>query len=144
MDKAHPGGRVLVVDDDEGIRRILVRFLAPTGLDVVEAATGQRALELARTFSFSVILTDLGLPDMTGAQLIGELRQADPRVRVVILSGGAGELAPDKVAELRADEVLSKPVKMQRLLKEVLRLAAEAPSRKGETETVRQSEASQP
>lgn len=125
-----PRARVLVVDDDEGIRNILVRFLQPTGMEVAEAATGRRALELARATPFTVILTDLGLPDMSGAQLIRALRQVDPRARIVVLSGSADGLEPGEAADLRVDGVLQKPVGMKELVGTIRRLWEQRPEGK--------------
>jgi CheY-like chemotaxis protein len=122
-----PGGRVLIVDDDEDIRKILVRFLQPVVTEVVEAGNGQDALKLVRASAFSVILTDLGLPDISGVRLIREIRQVDAHVRMVILSGSAQRLAPDEFADLQVDGLLSKPIGMQQLLGEVGRLVAAGP-----------------
>lgn len=123
--------RVLVVEDDEDVRRIVVRALQFGAMVVAEAGTGARALESARAAPFDVILTDLGLPDMAGAQLLRELRPACPRARVVVLSGNAQGLAPDEAAALGVEAVLVKPVGVRELLRTVERLLGKDPAPTG-------------
>src|SRR5579863_8990396 len=70
-----PEGRILIVDDDYSLRRVLHTTLFATGFDVNEAASGDEALALARAVRFDVILLDLRMPGKGGLEICRELRQ---------------------------------------------------------------------
>jgi CheY-like chemotaxis protein len=119
-----PAGCVLVVEDDPDVRRIVVRSLRFGGVEAAEADTGRRALELARATPFDVILTDLGLPDLSGVKLVRMLRAAAPRARLIVLSGSSGELSAEECASLRVDLTLAKPLEVQALIAAVSEVLA--------------------
>jgi signal transduction histidine kinase/CheY-like chemotaxis protein len=82
-------GTVLVVDDDNDVRRMVERVLRRAGYNVITAASGPDALVRARAFSGSIdlLLTDVVMPGMTGQELIRELNADRPRLQVVFMSG---------------------------------------------------------
>ena len=80
-------GRVLVVDDDDQLRRLAERMLRKAGYHVASAGTGTEAMAVARRDPFDVLLTDLVLPGMSGRDLARELVQEYPQIRVVFMSG---------------------------------------------------------
>jgi signal transduction histidine kinase/CheY-like chemotaxis protein len=82
-------GTVLVVDDDDDVRRMVERVLRRGGYSVITAASGPDALERARAYSGSIdlLLTDVVMPGMTGQELIRELTADRPRLQVVFMSG---------------------------------------------------------
>jgi signal transduction histidine kinase len=89
-------GRVLVVDDDDQLRRLAERMLRNAGYHVVPAASGPAALAEARRQTFDILLTDLVMPGMSGRDLARELVQEHPNVRVVYMSGyQSGTPLPD-------------------------------------------------
>jgi PAS domain S-box-containing protein len=94
------GGRVLVVDDDPGTREVLRRALAKTGWQVDEAENGRLALERVRAGPPALILLDLLMPEMTGFEVVRELRRTPDwqNVPVVVLS--SKDLTPDERAML--------------------------------------------
>ena len=79
--------RILVVDDDEHVRRVTVRMLAEAGHEVRDAASGALGLRLWRNGGADLVVTDISMPDMTGFELITELRVAGPMVPVIAMSG---------------------------------------------------------
>ena len=81
------GRRVLVVEDSEAVRHFAVRILERAGYEVAAAGEGARAVELGRAEHFDLVLTDLVLPSMQGDQVAAELRQANPQLRIVYMSG---------------------------------------------------------
>jgi two-component system KDP operon response regulator KdpE len=105
---ARPGHRVLVVDDEPAIRRLLRVVLGSAGYQVVEAVTGRDAVQVAATARPDVIILDLGLPDMEGTDAIKEVRGWS-QVPILVLSVRGQE--DDKVAALDAgaDDYLTKP-----------------------------------
>ena len=109
------GLRVLVVDDEIGIRRFLRVALSGQGFVIYEAATGMEALQVMTLKRPDLVILDLGLPDMDGAEVTRRLREWT-QVPVIILS--VHEKEADKIAALDAgaDDYLTKPFGMGELL----------------------------
>jgi signal transduction histidine kinase len=104
---------VLVVEDDAAVRAVIVRALQRQGYAVTEAADGPEALRVLGTRSggFDLVVTDSVMPDMTGRQLIQALRLADPRLRVLLISGNEAdpeEPAPHLAKPFTADELVDR------------------------------------
>ncbi|SEK87837.1 two-component system, OmpR family, KDP operon response regulator KdpE [Sphingomonas palmae] len=107
--------KILVVDDDAAIRRLLRNTLNRAGYNVVEAANGRDALRQAATEQPGAVLLDLGLPDRDGLSIIPLLRaQAD----LVILVVSARDAVDEKVSalDLGADDYVTKPFDTDELL----------------------------
>ena len=120
------GVRVLVVEDTEDIRDVFTLLLAVDGTQVTAAASGQEAAEIATKADFDVLITDLGLPDMTGDAVIRHVTAtARRRPRVVVVTG-YGEPFIGRAREAGADLVLTKPIALTQL---VDRLVAMLPAR---------------
>jgi len=112
------GIRVLLVDDEEPIRRPMARFLGKRGAEVTEAGDGAAALERIRGgFEPQVILADLRMPRMDGAEFYERLLEEQPRLaeRVLFLSGDITHLAGRGLADVPRDRVLVKPVELAEL-----------------------------
>ena len=109
---------VLLVEDEEPIRRFLSATLAARGCDVISAATGREAGELAGSRLPDVILLDLGLPDADGLDLITTIRSWS-NVPILVLT--ARGMERDKVAALDrgADDYITKPFSIHELLARV-------------------------
>jgi signal transduction histidine kinase len=112
------GIRVLLVDDEELVRRPMGRFLSKRGAEITEAGDGLAALTLLQgTFEPDVILADLRMPRMDGAEFYEHLQQQRPALaeRVLFLSGDITHLAGRGLAEVPRDRVLVKPVELAEL-----------------------------
>jgi two-component system KDP operon response regulator KdpE len=109
------GLRVLVVDDESAIRKLLRASLEPEGFEVHEARNGADALRDAAVLRPDIVLLDLGLPDMTGLQVLQKLRQWSHAAVLVLTVQDQEE---DKVALLDAgaDDYLTKPFGVPELL----------------------------
>ena len=110
-----PALRVLVIDDEPPIRKLLRMGLSTQGYRVIEAPDGRSALDLIREKPDLVIL-DLGLPDMQGLELLRTMRTRDERVPIVVLSSRADEVAKVQALDLGADDYVTKPFGMEELL----------------------------
>jgi signal transduction histidine kinase/CheY-like chemotaxis protein len=116
--KSLAGIRVLLVDDEELIRRPMGRFLSKRGAEIREAGDGQAALErLQEGYEPHVILADLRMPRMDGAEFYERLQQERPALadRLLFLSGDITHLASRGLAEVPRDRVLVKPVELAEL-----------------------------
>ena len=122
------GVRVLLVDDEELIRRPMARFLGKRGAEIKEATDGLAALDrLNEGFQPHVILADLRMPKMDGAEFYQHLQQERPALaeRVVFLSGDITHLAGRGLAEVPRDRVLVKPVELAELEKRIVAFVRE-------------------
>jgi len=116
--KSLSGIRVLLVDDEELIRRPMGRFLSKRGAEIREAGDGQAGLErLQEGYDPHVILADLRMPRMDGAEFYERLQRDRPALaeRVLFLSGDITHLAGRGLAEVPRDRVLVKPVELAEL-----------------------------
>jgi two-component system, cell cycle sensor histidine kinase and response regulator CckA len=111
---------VLVVDDEQSVRRFVERVLSEAGYTAVVAADGPEAIEKAATLQpFDLLLTDLMMPQMTGDELARRLRVGHPSLKVLYLTGFSDRLFKEKVT-LWADEAfLDKPCSVKSLLEAV-------------------------
>jgi len=107
--------RVLVVDDEPPIRKLLRMGLTAQGYQTLEAANGKAALDLLRENPNLVIL-DLGLPDMPGMDLLSAIRARNESVPIVVLSSRGDELGKVQALDLGADDYVTKPFGMDELM----------------------------
>lgn len=109
--------KILVVDDEMAIRRLLRGSLTRAGLDVVEAANAREALAALSIDKPDLVLLDLGLPDRDGMELIGPIKAAKAALLVVSARDATGE----KVAalDLGADDYVTKPFDTEEVLARV-------------------------
>jgi len=110
-----PPLKVLVVDDEPPIRKLLRMGLGTQGYRVIEAADGRSALDLVREKPDLIIL-DLGLPDMQGLDLLRTIRAGNENVPIVVLSSRADEVAKVQALDFGADDYVTKPFGMDELL----------------------------
>jgi len=110
----------LVVDDEEPVRRFVDRVLREGGYQTALAEDGPEAIEVAAALgTFDVLVTDVMMPEMTGDELARRLRQTEPGLRVLYLTGFSDRLFKEKVT-LWADEAfLDKPCSVKGLLQAV-------------------------
>lgn len=118
-------GRVLVIDDEEMIRSLLADILKAMGQQVETAGTGGEGLvKFAQheAGEFDLVLTDLGMPEMSGWEVVEKIKQLSPDTPVALITGWGDQLDPEKMKASRVDIVIAKPFKVE----EVKRLVAEA------------------
>ncbi len=107
--------RVLVVDDEPPIRKLLRMGLTAQGYQTLEAPNGKVALELLNEAPDLIIL-DLGLPDMQGHDLLRTIRTRNESVPIVVLSSRGDEAGKVQALDLGADDYITKPFGMDELL----------------------------
>lgn len=107
--------RILVIDDEGGIRSFLRVALEGSGYEVIQAETGRQGIELASLQNPDLILLDIGLPDGSGLDLLRELRQWC-RIPAIVLSVQGAEQDKVEALDNGADDYLTKPFGIQELL----------------------------
>jgi len=95
MSMAH----ILVIEDDEQIRVLLRQILEREGHEVLEAPEGDKGLKIYRENLPDIVITDLLMPGKEGLETIRELREVNPDVRIIAVSGG-GQISPDLYLDL--------------------------------------------
>ncbi len=111
------GETIMVVEDDPRVRSVTVRLLNRLGYKVIDAPSGDRALEMLEATGGKVdlLFSDMLMPGMDGNALCAEVRKRHPRIRTVVISGYAGELYDGNKLPPHIDAFLSKPYNVTEL-----------------------------
>lgn len=102
--------RVLVVDDEEGVRAFLSDTLEASGHEIEEAANGESAYQKLSSRSFHVLVTDLKMPGMGGMELVRRVRKEQPELEVVVLTAHGSVAGAVEAMKLGAFDYLEKPI----------------------------------
>jgi CheY-like chemotaxis protein len=125
LDNPRGRARILVVDDEAAVRRLLRRILERDGYEVLEAANGRLAVEQICAGPVDLVITDLVMPEQEGIETIQQLRRDYPALGIIALSGAGQGTYLAVTAALGADRSLAKPVLPELLLAEVERVLEE-------------------
>jgi two-component system, cell cycle sensor histidine kinase and response regulator CckA len=123
LDARPATGRILVVDDEAEIRKLLRQFLEHAGYQVAEASNGRQAVAEVDAGGVALVITDLVMPEKEGIETIREMRQHHRDVKIIAMSGAFGGRFLRTAEMLGAHATLSKPVRAEQLVgtvKEVL------------------------
>jgi DNA-binding NtrC family response regulator len=101
--------RVLVVDDEEGMRQILTEYLNEFGYEVVCAASGQEAMQKYKGGHFDIVLSDLFMRPMDGLELLGEIRKVDPEAVFIMMTGYPSLNSAMEAMKRGARDYITKP-----------------------------------
>jgi len=112
--------KVLVVDDDAMLRRLVCRYLATQGHETVEAGDGNEAVRVASQLSFDLVITDWAMPGMNGGELVARLRDQQYPAAYLVMSGEAGQ-------QTQGIPFLAKPFSPARLLAAIETLGQATP-----------------
>ena len=116
--------RILLAEDDDDLRRFLVKALEKAGHAVTSFGEGASAYEEIKQTTFDLLLTDIVMPEMDGIELARRAAELDPALKIMFITGFAAvALNPDSKAPKDA-KVLSKPFHLRDLVDEVNRLMA--------------------
>jgi two-component system, NtrC family, response regulator AtoC len=135
--------RLLVVDDEEGVRSYLADALDLSGHDVDTAADGAEALALVEKRSYHVVLTDLKMPHVDGMSLLKTVRTQHPEMEVVMLTAHGDVESAVKAMKLGAFDFLQKPIPSPTVLRRVVERAVDHHRLTARTEVARRPRATQ-
>ena len=111
--------RILVVDDSKECREICLRVLRKEGYDVQSVGNGKKALDELETTRFDLIITDLKMPEMDGLSLLKKVKEIDPKIFVIVMTGYPREESKTQAIELGASGYLAKPLDVSELVSAV-------------------------
>ncbi len=116
--------KIILAEDDEDMRRFLVRALERAGHAVVSFGEGASAFEEIKQSTFDLLLTDIVMPEMDGIELARRASELDPDIKIMFITGFAAvALNSDSEAPKNA-KVLAKPVHLRELVSEVNKMLA--------------------
>lgn len=109
--------RVLVVDDETHVREVLIEALETEGCEVVSAQSGEIALALYDQYEgkFDAVFTDIGMPEMSGWELVTEIRDRSKSMPIAIISGWADAISVQTRNAVKADWVVAKPFDINKI-----------------------------
>ena len=120
--------QILIIDDDESVRRSLGRILEREGYEVLAAEDGARGMRLLEEHRPALVVTDVFMPEMDGIEILMGVREADASIPIVVVSGGGQTPAAhvlEDASQLGADAILRKPFERTEVLETVPRLLDE-------------------
>lgn len=113
----------LIVDDEEDIGAMLVRFLGREGITTEYADRIKKAEKMIEQGAFDFYLLDLNLPDGTGFDLIPMIRNQNPAATIIVISAYDGVAEMDRARELRVDRFIRKPFSKKEVLQTIAELS---------------------
>jgi DNA-binding NtrC family response regulator len=111
--------RILIVDDDEGIRTVLATVLEENGYTVDTAECGKEGIEKTETNLYNLALIDIRLPDMEGTQVLAKMKDTTPKIRKIIITGYPSMQNSVEALNKGAHAYIMKPFDMAKVLKTV-------------------------
>jgi DNA-binding NtrC family response regulator len=111
--------RIIVIDDDESIRKILATILEEEGYEVDTANTGKEAMRKTNERVYNLALIDMRLPDIEGIDLLMKVKDTTPRMRKIIITGYPTIQNAMEAVNRQADAFILKPFDMERVLQTI-------------------------
>ena len=111
--------RILVIDDDEGIRKVITTALNDESYITDTASNGKEAIEKSKTNAYNLAIIDIHLPDMEGTQLLSELKETTPKMRKIIVTGFPEVQNAITAVKKGANDYITKPVKIDALINSI-------------------------
>jgi two-component system, cell cycle response regulator CpdR len=119
-----PMKRILLAEDDESMRGFLERALTKAGYQVISFANGKEAHERLQEEPFTLLLTDIVMPQMDGIELARRAAELDPQIKIMFITGFAAVTLNTNSRPPKDARVLSKPFHLKDLVREIDRLLA--------------------
>jgi two-component system, cell cycle response regulator CpdR len=116
--------KIILAEDDNDMRRFLVKALQNAGFDVISFDNGLSAYQRLREEPFELLLTDIVMPEMDGIELARRASELDPDIKIMFITGFAAVALNSDSAAPKNAKVLSKPVHLRELVSEVQKMLA--------------------
>ncbi len=108
--------KILLIDDEESIRRLLSISLAHKGYQVITAEDGEKGIKLFRQESPEIVLTDIKMPDIEGLEVLRQVKELDPEAQVIVITGHGDMESAIEALKLEASDFLNKPIRDEALM----------------------------
>jgi two-component system, cell cycle sensor histidine kinase and response regulator CckA len=120
VERPRGSATILVAEDDDGLRQLIVRVLSRNGYEVLAAASGERALEMARSYdkTIDLLVSDVVMAELSGPELAEALQEVNPALRVLMTSGTADASVADQLRP-GTNAFLAKPYRPSALIDQV-------------------------
>ena len=116
--------RILIVDDEAGIRTLIVEILTHDSFEIREAGSAEEAFQILDVFAANLLITDYSLPDANGSALIEKAKSVFPNIKCLMITGWR-ELPHHLESQTQADVIVTKPFCISMVETEALRLLAD-------------------
>lgn len=116
--------RILLAEDDDSMRRFLVKALEKAGFEVVSFGNGVEAYQRLKEEPFTLLLTDIVMPEMDGIELARRASELDPDLKIMFITGFAAVALNSEEKATKDAKVLSKPFHLRDLVQEIERMLA--------------------
>jgi CheY-like chemotaxis protein len=114
--------RIIVVEDDKSMNEILVETLGDDSHEVSTAFSGPEAIEICKSQTFDLLITDVRLPGIDGVETIDRIKRLQPKMKCIIITGYASEDTPVRAIRLNVNDYLFKPFSLAYFLNSVTRV----------------------
>jgi two-component system cell cycle response regulator CpdR len=121
-----PAQRILLAEDDESMRGFIERALVKAGYQVMSFANGREAYERLKQEPFTLLLTDIVMPQMDGIELARRASEIAPNLKIMFITGFAAVTLNTSTKTVPGAQVLSKPFHLKDLVREIDRLLGAA------------------
>ncbi|MGB9629611.1 MAG: GAF domain-containing protein, partial [Thermodesulfobacteriota bacterium] len=111
--------RILIIDDEETVRDALSKILSQVHHEVTLAHEGEEGIRLFRENKFDIVLTDLGMPGLSGWEVCREIKKLSPQTPVGMITGWGAQLSEEEIEEHHIDFLISKPFDFYQIIKVV-------------------------
>jgi DNA-binding NtrC family response regulator len=111
--------RILIIDDDENIRKVLVTILEDEGYSVESVDTARKAIEKTKRNFYNLALIDVRLPDMEGIELLTKMKDTTPKMRKIIITGYPTLQNAVEAVNKGADAYVMKPFDVEKVLRQI-------------------------
>jgi DNA-binding NtrC family response regulator len=111
--------RILIVDDDENIRKVLTTILEDEGYIIESVDTGKKAIERTKRKAYNLALIDIRLPDMEGIELLTRMKDTTPKMRKIIITGYPTIQNAIEAVNRGAEAYIVKPFDMEKALRTI-------------------------
>lgn len=129
--------RILIIEDDESMNEVLVETLEDEGHEVASAFNGKAAISLARKRKFDLAVSDVRLPGMDGVETLTTMKDHDPKLKCIVITGYASADTPIRAIRLKVDDYLFKPFSLDYFLSSVDRTLAREEERENKFNLVK-------
>jgi DNA-binding NtrC family response regulator len=103
--------KILLIDDEDSIRKLLGISLKHKGFEVITAEDGEKGIEMFRQESPEIVLTDIKMPDVDGLEVLRQVKALDPEAQVIVITGHGDMESAIEALKLEASDFLNKPVR---------------------------------